>query len=125
MEIHIKTIPHSKQRYSTVGDYFVDKKGVLQIRISNMKSEISEQIVAVHELVEVIMCNWKGIRIKDIDNFDIEFEKKRKKGNLDEPGFDPKSPYRNEHAIATAVELMICAHLNISWKEYEEKINKL
>jgi hypothetical protein len=125
MEIHIKTIPHSRQRYETVGDYWIDRQGVIQIRVSSMRSEISEQLVAIHELVEVVMCKWRMMDIKEIDKFDKEFEAQRKEGNLDEPGFDPKSPYRNEHAIATAVELMICAHLNIPWKEYEAKVNSL
>ena len=125
MEIHIKTIPHSRQRYETVGDYWLDRKGVLQIRVSNMKSEISEQLVAIHELVEFVMCKWRELDIKEIDKFDKEFEAKRKKGNTDEPGFDPKAPYRNEHAMATAVELMICSKLGIPWKEYEAKVNSL
>lgn len=124
-EIRIKVIPHSRQRYETCGDYWIDKKSVLQIRISNMKSTISEQLVAIHEFAEVIMIMWKGIDIKDIDKFDKEFEAKRKKGNSDEPGFDPEAPYRNEHAIATAIELMICAHLNIPWKEYEQNVLSL
>lgn len=125
MEIHIKTIPHSQQRYETVGDYWYDRKGILQIRVSKMDTSISEQLVAVHELVEVIMCLHKGVKISDIDKFDNEFEAKRKKGNNDEPGFDRNAPYRNEHAIATAVELIMCGYLDVPWQEHELQVNFL
>jgi hypothetical protein len=125
MEIHIKTIPHSEQRYDTCGDYFLDDNGVMQIRVSDIGMPLSEHLVAIHELIEVVMCIVKGITIRTIDDFDIAFEKNRKEGDLSEPGFDPEAPYRHEHAIATAVEMIICAHLGISWKEYEESINKL
>lgn len=124
MEIHIKTIPHSKQRYETVGDYFF-RKGILEMRVSDMKSDIYEQMVIIHELVEVVLVMYKGISIKDIDKFDKAFEAKREKGNVDEPGDDPSAPYRNEHLIATAVEKIICGYLNIPWKIYDEKVNSL
>lgn len=125
MEIHIKTIPHNRQRYETVGDYYFDKKGVLQIRISDMNCQIYEQMVALHELSEVMMVLHKGIKMSDIDKFDKAFEAKRKEGNTDEPGDDPKAPYRNEHLIATAIEKTICGFLNISWKHYDDTVNSL
>lgn len=125
MEIHIKTIPHSKQRYETVGDYYFDKKGILQVRVSDMGCPIYEQMVALHELAEVMMVLHKGVKISDIDKFDKAFEAKRKEGNVDEPGDDPKAPYRNEHLIATAIEKIICAQLNIPWKKYDDTVNSL
>lgn len=125
MKIVIETIPHSEQRYETVGDYYQGKRGVYHITVSETGSDICNKMVAVHELVEMIMVEFKGIREQLITEFDKKFEANRKKGNTDEPGFDPDAPYRNEHAIATAVELMMCAHLNIPWKDYEDKINAL
>lgn len=125
MKIIIETIKHSSQRYSTVGDYWKDKKGNWHIKISETGSDITNKLIGVHELVEFVLTDFKGITEDDITKFDVDFENKRKKGNIEEPGFDPKAPYKNEHAIATAVELMMCAHLNISWKEYEQKINAL
>jgi hypothetical protein len=125
MKVIIETIPHKRQRYPTVGDYYKDKKGVWHIKISNTGSAITNRLVMCHELIEFILVDWKGVSEKEITDFDVSFEKKRKKGNNDEPGFDPQAPYKNEHALATAVELMMCAFMGISWKEYEEKINSL
>lgn len=125
MKIVIETIPHSSQRYETPGDYWTDPDGTIQIRISEMGDDLSEKLVAVHELVEVILTDKKGISEQSITDFDIEFENNRKKGNEDEPGFDNKSPYKNEHAIATSVELIMCAHLGFSWKDYEDIVNNV
>ena len=125
MKITIEFIDHSAQRYETCGDYWADKKGNWHIKVSKMGSPVCQKLVAVHELVEFILTDWKGITEQSIMDFDEKFEAKRKKGNNDEPGFDKNAPYKNEHAIATAVELIMCAHMGISWKEYEEKINSL
>jgi hypothetical protein len=124
MNIIIKTIPHKHQRYETVGDYF--KIGELDtILVSNMGNPDYEFLVAVHELVEMYLCQRRGISERSICSFDIKFEKNRKEGNLDEPGDDPKAPYQNEHNFATAVERMVCAALGVKWKEYEKAVNKL
>lgn len=124
-EICIKIIPHNEQRYETVGDYWKDENGIWQIRVSQTKSDAVSLLVALHELVEFILVDWSCISEEEITKFDIEFERKRKRGNNDEPGFDTNAPYKNEHAIATAVELIMCAKMNIPWKDYEKIINSL
>jgi hypothetical protein len=90
-----------------------------------MNNEMFNGMVAVHELVEFLLCRHKGISEEAITKFDIKFEKKRKKGNDDEPGFDNKAPYRNEHTAATAVEMIMCSSAGISWNDYGNKINSL
>ena len=55
----------------------------------------------------------------------MAFEKARKKGNEDEPGDDPRAPYVVQHCIATGVERILAALLGVSWKRYEEAINRL
>ncbi len=125
MKIIIETIPHKSQRYPTVGDYWKDKKGVYHITVSDTGVDVYNKMIAIHELVEMVMVEWKGIPEWMITEFDKKFEEKRKKGNIDEPGFDPKAPYKNEHAIAAAVELIMCGHLNLSFKDYDDKVNKM
>lgn len=125
MKINIETIPHDLQRYPTVGDYWTDENGVLQIRVSDIGNDVFNGLVAVHELVEFLLCKWRGVSEEDITKFDIEYEANREEGNVDEPGFDPKSPYHREHGIATAVELLMCAHIDQSWNEYEKAVNEL
>jgi hypothetical protein len=120
MKINIETIPHSQQRYPTVGDYWVDPDGTLQIRISDLGNAIYEQAVALHELTEMFLVLNRGISIGDIDAFDIEFERKRiGPEDIDEPGDDPKAPYQNEHCYATAVERMFIAANGVKWADYD------
>lgn len=136
MNITIKTIPHKRQKYPTLGNYWEDKNGI-QIRVSEELGEDYAFLVSLHEMVEQYLCKKRGIKEKDITNFDKDFESKRgnemilgKKGmiirkEIDEPGDDPKSPYWKEHCFATGIERLMCAELGLSWKEYEEKCNSL
>ena len=117
--ITIKVIPHKKQRYETCGDYYL--MDGMQFRISRMNKE-AEFLVALHELVEWMLIDKKGIKIKDIDKFDIEFEKNRKKGNTDEPGDDRKAPYHKEHIFATKIEKMMAKELGLNWDKYDKMV---
>ena len=121
----IMTIPHNKQRYPTAGDWMFSKKGNLLIQISHMQNWKYEFLVGLHELIESVLCKDRGINQKEVDEFDIEFEKNRKEGNQDEPGDDFKAPYHNEHQVATFIEKMMADELGVSWKEYDKTVNEL
>jgi hypothetical protein len=143
MQVIIKTIDHKKQPYDTCGDWrWENKKGkpinqtealarantddcVLRINVSNLGSWRLEMLVAVHELVETLMCLRDGVLVEDVDAFDKAFEAARKKGNQDEPGDDPKAPYVNQHCVATAVERLLCAQLGCTWDEYCNAVESL
>lgn len=124
-EINIKVIPHSEQKYETVGNYWRDSDGSIQIRISELPRNTYELIVAAHEFFEVILTEARGIPERAITDFDIAFENERRIGNEDEPGDDINAPYRLEHCIATAVERLMCSELYESWKNYDEECKKL
>lgn len=121
----IQVLPHHNQRYDTVGDYYRDEYGELIVRVSDMGNDKLVWLVAIHELIEVLICEHDGVKEKDITKFDIAFEKARKPGNTDEPGDDEKAPYRKQHLIATAVEKLLCAELGVSWKAYDDAVNAL
>lgn len=144
MKIVIETIPHDQQRYPTVGDWEIKKEPiyyesggpgastekigeeeVLYIRVSKLSDWRREALVAIHELVEVLLCKHDGVTTEDVDKFDMDFERRRKEGDLSEPGDDPKAPYVLEHCIATGIERILAAELNVSWKEYEEELEAL
>ena len=125
MNIIIKTIPHQNHRYETVGDWWFNRDGDLEVRVSKMGNWRYESLVALHELVEVLLCKHERISTASVDAFDIAFEKKRNAGNTDEPGDDAKSPYRIQHGIATGVERIVAALLGVDWNKYEAKINSL
>lgn len=126
--IHIHTIPHTAQRYSTVGDWFykmIDGQETLVIHVSTMASWKYEFLVALHELVEATLCEFNGIGVDQIDAFDKAFEAKRAAGNTDEPGDDPAAPYRPYHCVATGIERIVAALLGVCWKTYEDHLNSL
>lgn len=126
MKIAIETIPHGAQRYPTVGDYWEDADGVLQIRVSEMEDWRYVILVAVHELAEMMLTRWRGIPEEAIGEFDMEFERKRELGlAAGEPGDDPAAPYRREHFFATSVERLLAAELGVDWKEYEAHVDGL
>lgn len=125
MNIHIKIIPHSHQRYETVGDWFYDAHGDLQIRVSAMSDGRYEQLVAVHELIEALDCEEHGVEQESVDQFDTQFERDRLAGNTDEPGDNPRAPYYEEHQFATGVERLLALRLGVDWTSYEKAINAL
>jgi hypothetical protein len=111
--IHVKLIPGTEQRYDTLGDWYYDKHGDLVIAVTNDSphnpTEESQMLVAVHELVEVLLCRKHRISQKMVDDFDFNFE-----GPEDcEPGDDPAAPYRREHRFAMIVEHMLAHELKI------------
>lgn len=116
---------HKDQRYETIGDYWIDSSNIDQIRVSLLGNDDYEFLVAVHELIEMYLCKKRGIKDEDITAFDIKFEKKRKKGNTDEPGDDSKAPYRKEHFFATNIERMIASELGVDWNKYADAVEAL
>lgn len=125
MKISVRTIPHKGQRYETVGDWWFDKKGDLQIRVSDMKNWKYELLVAIHEIIEVSLCKDRGITDAKVTSFDKMFEACRAPGNTDEPGDDPQAPYKKEHFFATSLERLLAAELNVDWGAYDKKVNEL
>ena len=80
LNIQIKTIPHHFQEYDTVGNYWRDLSGgqeVLEIRVSRMRDRRHEFLVALHELIEAFLCDWRRIPFGKITRFDVEYEKAR------------------------------------------------
>lgn len=127
-KITIDFIPHNTQRYETVGDYFFYPNGELVIRVSKLGDKRMELLVAVHELLEVILTENRGIPEQDIMAFDMKFEKERVEGKhkiWEEPGHDKNAPYRNEHIFAENIERLLASELKVDWSEYEKKLMEL
>jgi len=126
MNILIETVKHEDQRYPTVGDWEVDtQKDTIHIKVSQMGNFKYEALVAVHELIEILLCLDRGISQEIVDKFDIEYEKKRKDGDESEPGDDAHAPYRKEHFFATNIERLLAAEYGINWANYDAAVNEL
>lgn len=120
MRINIQTIPHAKQRYETVGDYWV-KDGVLEIRVSELPDWRYELLVAIHELAEYYFCKNDGVSERSIYRFDVKYENARARGKYtsdQEPGDDPDAPYTKQHQFATIIERTAAMALGVSWGKY-------
>ena len=120
-EMCIKFIPPSEQRYATAGDYFF-LGDVLQVRVSIMKDWRHMACTLIHELVELFIVQYQGVSFKTIDRWDMAFERRRKPGNVDEPGDDPNAPYRVAHCAASGVERIVAALLLVCWSDYCKEV---
>lgn len=128
MKIEIEFKPIEEMRYSTVGDFYYKKDGTLKFEIADTGNVVYNTLILIHEISEELMTKQLGITEKKIMEFDEKFEAERESGMHGieaEPGFDVRSPYHREHTIATAVEMIICAHLGIKWNKYSYDINNL
>ena len=109
MKILIESIPDSQMRYATLGDYF-DRDGMLVIQVSEdcekeMGTPHAMALVALHELVEYLLCQNDGVTNGQIDEFDLNF-----KGE-GEPGDAPMAPYRSQHRFAMLIEHLVAREL--------------
>lgn len=125
MKINIESIPHATHRYPTCGDWWFEPDGTLQIRVSEEIPDTSKQLVILHELAEVIMCQAEGITQEQVDAFDMEYEKRRQPGDKSEPGANVLSPYFAQHTTATEIEVMVAKQMGVDWEEHDSEISKL
>jgi hypothetical protein len=130
MRITIKIQPKEKMRYDTVGDYFMERNGhgeisALHFEIADTGNDYYNRMILIHEMVEQLLCESRGISEESITAFDEAFEKNRKEGNTSEPGDERNAPYRDPHCFATGIERMICAILQIPFKEYDDCVTNL
>jgi hypothetical protein len=128
MKINILTIHIDNMRYPTVGDYWYDDEGILQVRVADMGNEFYEKMVVIHELIEEALTKKKGIPEQTITDFDLYYEERRKQGLVpedSEPGFDGNAPYLMEHTLATSTEMAMCALSGESWMDYDRTVMSL
>jgi hypothetical protein len=123
-KIIIDVIDHIGQRYDTVGDWFFMNDRELHIKASRIPNDPDNEkslAIAIHELVEALLCRAHGVSQKEVDNFDLKWTPH--KDSLNELGDDPDSPYHLEHGYATSVERLIIAAMGLNWTEYERSIS--
>jgi hypothetical protein len=90
-----------------------------------MKNDDYAFLIGIHEAVEAWLCQKRGITERQVNKFDMDYEKNRKKGDLSEPGNDPMAPYFNEHQFATHIEKMLAREMGIDWKKYSDVVDNL
>lgn len=114
MNIYVQTIKKEDHRYDTTGDWEFDGNGDLSIYVTEMGDWRAVALVAIHELIEALLCKRDGITQAMVDEFDITHP------TYNDPGSHPDAPYRRQHFIATMHERMLCTELGLNWEQYEE-----
>ena len=117
----IEAIKPSGMRYRTAGDWFFSKifGDRLCIQVVDTGNWRYNCLVAIHELIEVLLCTNAGISQKLVDRFDFAHE------DEDDPGSHPEAPYQKEHLIAMGIEMILAASLGIQWRTYADAIEKV
>lgn len=131
MTLNFQIIPHCKQRYKTCGDWF-PRRGVMLFRVSRMKDKRYCWLIFLHEVIEWAICRLTGVKAKDVDRFDKQYEASRSAKRApcgclheDEPGDDVHAPYCDAHQVATYCEREIARSLGVSWAIYTAEVESL
>lgn len=119
MKIEINIIPHSAQRYDTVGDWQF-KGDELQINVSDLGDEKFNVLVAIHELIEAFECKFNGVSTEQVDEYDFSHPDV---GSADLDA-NSDSPYFKYHNDSTAIEWILSRLFGVDWKEYSKKIGE-
>jgi len=69
-------------------------------------------LVALHEMIEAWLCMAHDITAEQVDTFDDLFDSEDH-ADEDEPGDDPRSPYRRQHRFACTIEFMTALELGL------------
>lgn len=113
--IEIRFIPQADMRYDTSGDWrFEGRK--LVIEVARMP-ELYQQAVALHELVEALLCNAADVSQEAVDEFDMG-----PGADLAEPGFDLDAPYHKQHCWADVAERLFIAAAGLNWNAYDQAV---
>ena len=136
-EIVIRFIPHEEQRYDTCGDWQIEHPRKLDpadelaratrlvISVSKSRSYRSNFAIAIHELVEALLCMEHGVTGEEVDQFDMAWTGEKSRVVCFEPGDDPAAPYYNEHQIATTVERIVVEAFGMPWHYHNENLESL
>lgn len=104
-------------RYPTAGDWEYAKNGDLVITVAVTGNRDYDVLVAVHELVEAVLCDKSRITEEIVTRWDLDHP------NSVEPGELAGCPYKDQHTKAGYVERAAADALGVDWDDYEEAID--
>lgn len=105
--VRIEALPPEDLRYSTEGDWQITPTGEFVIQVTANMPQQEQLLLALHELIEAMLCQARGITQQAVDRFDFAF-----KGE-GEPGDAVNAPYRLEHRFAALIDHLIAHELGI------------
>lgn len=131
-KITIEVIPHLSQRYNTVGDWQFTRSPTgdeLKIKVSDIGERDANMLIAIHEMIEAILCEFGGVTEEQVDEFDFFWTPRpayyASNKLLTEPGDDTCAPYYTQHQCASAVERLVAMKMWTDWARYEEMVDKM
>jgi hypothetical protein len=116
--VSIEIVPHEGQRYSTVGDWYVEGS-TLVIKVSDFEDPRVRWAIGVHELIEALQCMQDGVTQEQVDEWDMGAG-----ADCEDPGMHPSAPYHRQHVYATSVERRLITSLGLSWETYNRLVNQ-
>ena len=118
--IEVSIVPPLDMRYDTAGDWELFDTNptgqVLLVTVVKQEDSRAHMLVALHELVEALLCTQRGITTEMVDKFDFQ-------AKTDDPGTEPGCPYGKEHAFASAIERLVAHEMGVDFKKYDEIIS--
>jgi hypothetical protein len=116
-KVDIRFIPEAEMRQPGLGDWWFED-GVLHIRATTDSEETRGDckwafLIALHEMVEAMLCRAHGVSQEAVDEFDLLFDSEEH-DDEDEPGDDRRAPYRKEHRAAMLIEHMMAHFLGVT-----------
>jgi len=121
MTITIRVVPPEQQRYKTVGDWPRDLSHPdgAEIIVSDTGDWRESICIAVHELMEAIVCKQQGITAAMVDADDALPLTE----GYDEHGDMPTVRYHEAHDFAMTIERALAHKLGLDWKVYSDHID--
>lgn len=120
------TLPHKQlPDYPDIGSWKVNADGSPAfVGAADTGDDISNCAILIHEIVEAMLCWIHGVKEEDVSEFD-QMWFKEDHGIDDEPGYDPRAPYRDWHMVAERVERCFIEQAGMLWKEHQQNCNRL
>ncbi len=123
MKIEIEQVPDTAMPYDSVADWRWTAPGTLRITYVKLYNTEFEWLLWHHELDEAMLCTHKGVTVEQVDEFDKQYEAKRKPGDNSEPGDQTEAPYHFAHTGAELNERALAATIGVVWGNYIKAID--
>jgi len=120
-KVNMRIIPKGCMRAAYTdgwGDYWVDEKGILQIRAVEFENFMFSHYVLLHEYLEAVRCYRDGITLGAIEQWDADHP------DDDDPGHLDGCPYRKHHQLSETLERVACAQDGFDWDQYDNSLPK-
>lgn len=114
--VHMRIIPKGCMRTEYAegwGDYWVDEKGILQVRAVEMPDLMFSHYILLHEYMEAVRCYRDGISLESIEKWDADHS------DHDDPGSLPGAPYHDHHEASLMLEKIACMQDGHKWEVYD------